>query len=224
MNANTFKSFSQSYPSGHPFALPANFTTTSSTETAFLLSNGQPAVISVPTGTEILGSQTQFSPNANPALLRESGRSAAWFGENRPFFNSGSFNNRPFVLRAEGFISGGGTTLTSISASINIYAALTQASTVTSGTKIANVAITGGIGGTNANWMLEIPLMWDTTSQQLNGQKYGFVGSLLTLAGAGTTAVTSLALTSLNFGLTWTFATTSTSNTIGLVELSLDQN
>lgn len=223
MNSNTFKSFSQSYPSGHPFALPANFTTTSSTETQFLLSNGQPAVISVPTGTEILGSQTPLDPNANAALTRESGRAAAWFGENRPFFNSGSFSNRPFCLRAIGYISGGGTTLTSISASVAVYAALTQASTVTSGTKIANVAVTGGVGAATANWMIEIPLMWDATSQQLDGQQYGFVGSLLTLAGAKTTAVTSLALTSLNFGLTWVFATTSTSNTIGLVELSLEQ-
>lgn len=223
MNANTFKCFSQLYPSGSPFSLPANFTTTSSTETAFLLTNGQPAVVSVPTGTEILGAQAPLDPNANQAISRESGRAAAWFGENRPFFNSSSFNNQPFCLRAIGYVSGGGTTLTSISASINIYANLTQATTVTSGTKIANVAITGGVGGTAANWMIELPMLWDSTSQVLDGQQFGFVGSLLTLAGAKITSVTSVALTSLSFGITWTFATTSTSNTIGLVELSLEK-
>lgn len=225
MNSDTFASFSAAYPSGHPFALPAAFTTTSATETQFLLTNGQPAVIAVPQGNEILGAQTPFSPNANSVYSAESGRAGKWLGETRPFFNSGSFNNRAFRLRAEGFIAGGGTTLTSISATIAIYAALTQASTVTSGTKIASVAITGGIGNAKANWIIDSTMLWDSVSQLLNGTRNVMFGvpGLVTAAGAANTTVASLALSSLNFGLTWIFATTSTSNTVGLTELSLEQ-
>jgi hypothetical protein len=223
MNYDTFASFSSAYPSGHPFALPAAITTTSVTETAFLLANGNQAVISVPTGKEILGSGTPFDPNANSAYGVEGGRAGKWMGETRPYFNSNSFNNRAFRLRAFGYISGGGTTLTSVSASINIYAALTQVTTVTSGTKITNLGITGGLGNVGANWMVELNMLWDSVSQQLNGQRSLYVGNLVTASGAALTAVGSLAQTSLNFGLTWIFATSSTANAIGLTELSLEQ-
>jgi hypothetical protein len=226
MNTDTFASFSASYPSGHPFNLPASITTTSATETAFLLGNGTQAIIKVPVGTEILGSQTPFSPNANTGYSAESGRPVAkWLGESRPFFNTSSFNNRGFRLRAFGYIAGGLTTLTLISATINIYAALTTATVVTSGTKISSVAITGGVGGATANWLMTCEMMWDSVSQQLNGSRSGFVGSLLTsssVAGA-LTSVASLALTSLTFGVTWLFGTTSTANAVGLTELSLEQ-
>lgn len=223
MNSNTFKSLSASYPSGHPFILPAAFTTTTTTETAFLLGNSTPAVVSLPTGTEIMGAQTPLSPNANASQTGDN--VASWLSECRPFFNTGSFDNRPFKLRASGIIVGGLTTLTLVSASINIYAALTQATTVTSGTKIANVAITGGVGGASANWMLELTMQWDSVSQILAGSRSGFVSSLLTSGSVGTnlTAVTSLALTSINFGFTYVFATSSTANKVGLVELSLEQ-
>jgi|SRR5580658_5719228 hypothetical protein len=224
MNSDTFASFSATYPSGHPFNLPAAITTTTTTETAFLLGNGTQAIIHVPVGTEILGAQTPFSVNANPVYSAESGRAGKWLGETRPFFNSSSFNNRGFRLRAMGYIAGGGTTLTSISASINIYAGITGA-TVTAGTEIANVAITGGVGNSKANWLLECNLMWDSVTQQLNGFRSGFIGNLLTSASVASavTPVASLALTSLAFGFTYVFATTSTANTVGLTELSLDQ-
>jgi len=199
VNANTFASFSQTYPSGHPFALPANFTTTTSSETQFKLSNGNAAVISIPKGNEVLGSQAPFSGQANNAFSIESGRAAI------------------------GFISGGGTTLTSISATIALYAALTQATTVTSGTKIASMGVTGGIGNQAANWMADVTLTFQSANTILDGRSSFSVGSLLTGANAAVTAITTANLTSLNFGLTWTFATTSTSNTIGLVELSLEQ-
>jgi hypothetical protein len=226
MNSDTFACFSSLYPTGHPFALPASITTTTTTETAFLLANGNPAVINLPTGKEILGSQTPFSPNANATYAAESGRAGKWLGETRPFFNSSSFNNRPFRLRASGFIAGGGTTLTSIAASINVYASLTTATVVTSGTKIAGVAITGGIGNTSANWMVEMILQWDSVSQILSGFRNTFVGNLLTAGNQSgltlTNSISGITLTSINFGATWVFATTSTANTVGLVELALE--
>jgi len=101
---------------------------------------------------------------------------------------------------------------------------MTTAGVVTSGTKIANVAITGGVGGATANWMLECTFQWDSVSQILAGSRSGFVSNLLTSGAVATnlTAVTSLALTSLNFGLSWVFATSSTANKVGMTELSLE--
>jgi len=223
MNANTFASFSAAYPSGHPFNLPASITSTSSTETAFLLANGTQAIIYVPTGTEKLGSQTMFSPNANSALSRESGRSAAWFGENRPFFNSTSFNDRAFRVRASGIISGGGTTVTSIAGTISLYANQTNVTTVTSGTKTATVASGAILGNVRANWYVEQNFIWDSTNLTLQalGNYTAQVGSAFTATTAA--AITSVALTQLSFGVTWTFATTSTSNAVQMVELSLEQ-
>jgi hypothetical protein len=221
-NANTFKSFSASYPSGHPFFLPASFTTTSATETAFLLGNGTQAIIYMPTGTEILGSQTQVSPNANSAIPRESGRAAAWFSENRPFFNSTSFNDRAFKVRATGFISGGGTTLTSIAGTVSLYANQTNITTVTSGTKTATVASGAILGAVKANWYVEQTFIWDSTSLVLQpvGNYMAQIGSAYTATTAA--SITSVALTQLSFGVTWTFATTSTSNAVQMTELSLE--
>jgi len=220
-NANTFASFSSAYPSGHPFNLPASFTTTSATETAFLLSNGTQAIIHVPTGTEILGSQTLFSPNANAAIAREGGRSAAWFGENRPFFNSTSFSSKAFKVRATGYIAGGLTTATLVSATVALYAAITNTATVTTGTKIASTQL--GLGGAKASWWIDTTWIWDPTSQNLQ-----LLGNAALQIGASTTAttlaaITSLALSSVNFGVTYTFATSSTSNTVGMTELSIEQ-
>lgn len=226
MNSNTFKSFSAAYPSGHAFALPAAITTTTSSETAFLLSNGLQAVITVPKGNEILGSQTPFDPNANTAKTSGSGRSAMWMGETAPYFNASSFNNRPFRLRAFGYISGGGTTLTSTSASVTFYGAVTNTATVTSGTAMATFAFTGGVGAANANWMIDCSLLWDSVTGIIGGTKSfsaNGTGIAITSAGAALTTAAATNVTSLAFGLTWVFATTSTSNTIGLTELSLEQ-
>jgi len=223
VNANTIKSFSANYPSGHPFFLPASITTTSATETAFLLGNGAQAIIYMPTGTEILGSQTEFSPGANAAILREGGRAAAWFGENRPFFTSTSFNDRAFTVRACGFISGGGTTTTSIAGTISLYANQTNVTTVTSGTKVATVASGAVLGAARAAWYIEQQFQWDSTALILNaiGNYKAQIGSVYTATTAA--AITSVALTQLSFGLTWTFATTSTSNAVQMVELSVEQ-
>jgi hypothetical protein len=224
MNSDTFASFSAAYPSGHAFALPAAFTTTSATETAFLLQNGNQAVINVPLGTEILGSQTPFSINANPTYSAESGRAGKWMGETRPFFNSSSFNNRPFRLRAVGQIVGGGTTVTSIAATIKLYAALTNTATVTTGTALITAGTGAVIGNTNANWMIEAELLWDSVSQSLTGYKNVMFGNTTVQNFASSVvALTGVTIANLNFGLTWQFATTSTSNKIGLVELSLEQ-
>lgn len=223
-NANTIACFSNAYPSGHPFALPAAFTTTSATETAFLLVNGgqAQAVIQIPQGTEILGAQTPFSVNSNAAIIGEDTSVSGGFpGENRPFFNSGSFNGRGFRLRAFGTIAGGGTTITSIAGTISLYAALTQLTTVTSGTKIATIASGAILGNVKANWLLDVALLWDNTSQTLNTKYEARINAVTTATTAA--ALTSVTIANLNFGLTWTFATTSTSNSVGLVELCLER-
>jgi hypothetical protein len=223
LNSNTFASFSANYPSGHPFQLAASITTTTTTETAFLLANGAQAIIYLPTGTEKLGSQTMFSPNANPALTRESGRSAAWFGENRPFFNSTSFADRAFKVRASGWISGGGTTTTSIAGTISLYANQTNVTTVTSGTKAATISSTATLGAARAAWYVDQTFIWDATNLILQpvGSYAAQIGSVTSAATSA--AITSAALTQLSFGLTWTFATTSTSNAVQMVELSIEQ-
>jgi hypothetical protein len=223
LNSNTFNSFSATYPSGHPFQLAASITTTTSSETAFLLANGAQAIIYVPTGTAISGSMTPFSPNANPALSREGGRSAAWFGENRPFFNSTSFADRAFRVRATGWISGGGTTTTSIAGTVSLYANQTNVTTVTSGTKTATIASGAVLGAARAAWYIDQSFIWDATALTLwpLGNYTAQIGAVTTATTGA--AITSVALTQLSFGLTWTFATTSTSNAVQAVELSIEQ-
>jgi hypothetical protein len=180
------------------------------------------AIINLPTGTEILGSQTEFSPNANAALSRESGRAAAWFSENRPFFNSSSFNDRAFKVRATGWISGGGTTTTSIAGTISLYVNQTNVTTVTSGTKTATVASGAILGAARANWYIEQTFVWDSTSLILQpvGNYMAQCGSAYTATTAA--AITSVALTQLSAGITWTSATTASSNAVQMVELSLE--
>jgi len=222
MNSNTIKSFSQSYPTGSAFALPASFTTTSSTETAFLLSNGSPAIITLPQGTEILGSQSPMDPNANQSKVFGSGRSAAWAGETAPYFNASSFNGRPFRVRASGVVTGGGTTATSIAATIAVYAG--NITTVTSGTKFATLSSGATLGNVSAHWAYEGTYLWDSLSSTLTavGLQILSFGTAQTAA-TTTTVVASANLTSCAVGLTWTFATTSTSNAVQMIELSIEQ-
>lgn len=231
MNANTLSLFSNAYVSGNPFALPASFTTTSATETQFLLANGQPAILGIPVGNEKQGSFTPRNPFANAALLGSRRPTGRWTGELNPIFTSESFNNRPFKLRAVGQITGGGTTLTSVAAVLKAYVG--SSTTVTSGTAFASSVATGSsntnVGAITANWMLEAELLWDSVSQTVNGTYSWAIGNTYATSTTGVpvkaiTAITSLtSVTNLVFGLTWTFATTSTSNAISLVQLETEQ-
>jgi hypothetical protein len=102
-----------------------------------------------------------------------------------------------------------------------VYAALTTATVVTSGTAVAVATL--GVGGVKASWYVDIPFIWDSTSLLLQPiGNYSVQAGAVTTATTGT-AVTTVALTSLSFGMTYQFATSSTSNVCSAVEISLEQ-
>jgi hypothetical protein len=215
--SNPFTSFNvrdQFYDTGSAFKLPANFTTTTTSETIFLLSTGFPAIVSIPTGTAIAGSGGNDSPSGTAALVGvQNGIRVLQGNNNRPYFNAAQFDGRPFRVRAQGYVSGGGTTLTSTTAAIKLY--LGSSATVTSNTTIA-APTAFSVGNVNGNWFFDGIFLWDSVSSTLNGS-YMFNGNNnQNITNVLITQQTGLSLSSLSFLLTYTFATSSTANAIGL--------
>lgn len=219
-NLNSFAVRDTFYDTGSAFKLPAAFTTTSVTETAFLLSNTQPAVLTIPTGLAIAGSGNNDSPSGNSSITGVTSRLQNLRGNYaRPYFTAQQFDGRPFRICAQGYVSGGGTTLTSVTAAIGLY--IGTSATLGSDTKIAAPGAFV-VGNVNGDWMFEGRFIWDSVSQTVNGS-YFFQGlnstpSTCVLA----TQQTAITIGGLNFLFSWSFATSSTSNTIGLKSCFFD--
>jgi hypothetical protein len=221
-NLNSFSVRDTFYGTGSAFKLPAAFTTTTTTETAFLLSNTAVAAISIPTGTAIAGSTANDSPSGNAASLGITSRLQNIRGNNqRPYFTADQFDGRPFRIKASGYVSGGGTTLTSVTAALALY--LGSSATLGSDTAIAKPTAFN-IGNNQGNWYFDAKLLWDSTSQTLSGA-YQFNGNnVQNITNVLITQQTSIALTSLSFVMSYSFATSSTSNTISLRSLYFDMD
>lgn len=212
-----FSTRDQFYDTNSAFKLAATATTTTTSETIFLLANTQPAVLTIPTGTAIVGSVANDSASGSSSITGYTSRQQNIQGNNqRPYFTATQFDGRPFRIRASGYVSGGGTTLTSVTAAISLL--LGSSATVGSDTKIA-APTAFNIGNNQGNWYLEARCLWDSVSQTLNGT-YSFNGNnVQNITNTLLTQQTSITIASLNFVLSYTFATSSTANTVGLKTL-----
>jgi hypothetical protein len=169
MNHETVALLRSDYPTGHPFQT-VTLTLAATTETSVKLSNGNVAIVAVPSQTAIIGSSTPMSPNANPANLADvyGSPSDRRYLAGRPYFSSTAFDGgRPFRVRWVGrgsAVANGGNTLT-----LRIYQGTTGAVVGTAGNVIAATSAIGTTGTANLTFMIEATVNWDSTQQTLNG-------------------------------------------------------
>lgn len=241
MNANTVTSIGSLYPSAHVFNVaPQTAAQLGTTARAFLFTgSGTVATTAVPSGSAILGSVTPFDPESNASLASPFGsqlvgRSRA----GRPYFNSGSFDGRPFIVRAvlqASLTAAGGGATTVLFALLNGTSA-----TLGSDTVIANTGAAVSIAATKVSFLsatVEAYLQWDSTSQALHGEYTSWIGGSVDTSGAATihqvvqpvallnapvTGIT--AASGLSFLASCTIGTTAANaGTVSLVELSIEQ-
>lgn len=235
MNSDSCSIVRNDFSTTHPFA-PAALSLTSTTETVFSFVNTTgPAIVSIPLQTAIVGSTTPNDPNANPAVLSNNlGRPGAGYRGSAPYFTSGSFDGRPFVVSAA--FKG---TVTSAAGGASVWTpSLRNGTSATIGSDPIIFAATGvslpasHVG--NFSGLIQATLIWDSVSGLLSGEAWSIVqGFDVTAAGALTaqygtrakfTSISIAAPSGLNFLGTMTIATTApTSSSSTLTELTISQ-
>lgn len=203
MNFSTFSGYIGG--TGRNQIVSQTLAATTETEIKVQTDSGTPAiaVLSIPTGSGIGGSVAPLGPNTNASLIYRTGRQGVPVNSSQPAHNSGSFDGRPFLLRIAGVAtpaSNAGNTL-----AIKLYCGTSKSGT--------NLATTGAVPQatttTSKNFILEAQLLWDSTSQVVNGQFWfnvpGTSGTTYTTWAALSNTATSIALTGMNFcaSVTW---------------------
>lgn len=167
MNFNTFSG----YIGGTGRNQIKSQTLAATTETEFAVNTDTSgttaiALLALPSGVGIGGTNTPLGPDTNQALLVHTGREAIPLGAATPHLTSQSFDSgRPFLIRLAGLVtpaSNAANTLT-----IKIYSGTSK-----SGTNICTTgALTGMESSTAAgSFLMETQLQWDSTSGICNGQ------------------------------------------------------
>jgi len=128
------------------------------------------------------------------------------------------FDGRAFCVRCAGWV----TTDASSTANLKMYYSATAA-----GAKTTNIAATGASGSiatTSNNFNLELWLMWDSTSQNINGQQFGWFFPTTVVSGTATTPVTSIADISAGvwFQPTITFSAVTAAATVRVTDFGID--
>lgn len=233
MNSDTFALYSTAYPSTHPFALPAaGLTVAGTTRTAFALTNGNVAALQVPLQGAIEGSRYPMDPNMSGALTSGGlGNAGGYPQRNRPYFQSGSFDNgRPFRLRAVGTINVGATQTAK-----DVIIALYQGSSATLGSDSVLYTIpaqnTAGLGTSAAgvvagayNFIVEVTMIWDSTSQKLSPtEAWSNVCGTYATRAVGSSAITVTTPAGLSFVPAVEFGLANAANSAVLTEFSLEQ-
>lgn len=228
MNSDSFAVLRTDFPTGHPFQT-APLVLTSTTETAFLLGNGNVASIGVPSQTAIVGSATPLDPNSNSTFSIDNlgGMSDRRGLAGRPYFTSSSFDGRSFRVRAQGKFTAV-TTATAPAFNIKLYVG--TSATLGSDTVIFTpTARTLAVSTTvNGNFILEGTFLWDSVTQKVNGEvwaQFADNGAAATYTTrAASAGVSAAAYTNLNFVLSAVYGTNApTSSTTTLVEFSMEQ-
>jgi hypothetical protein len=235
MNSDSFRVIRSDYPSTHPF-FPAVLSLTSTTETAISFANTTgPAVAAIPLQTDILGSNTPTDPNANNSISSNSmGRPGAGYRGSAPYFSSGSFDGRAFLITAQYKFtvvsSGGGASVWTPKLYRGTSATIGSDNLVFAATGISVPASHTA----NGSAFIQATVIWDSVSGLLTGEGVALVQAFdVTAAGAITPVYTSRAATSsiaaaapvnLQFLTSITIATTApTSSSTTLTELSISQ-
>jgi hypothetical protein len=223
MNSDTLPLIaSLAYPAGHPLLLAPAVSATGTTQTAFLLANGNVALGQVPTQTAIMGSMTMADPNSNPSFSGP----ASPYNPNAhvmaPYFNSGSFDlSRPFRVRAVG-------TFTSGNAANSLAIAFFVGTSATAGSDTsfyAPAATTAIASGAKGQFWLEATCLWDSGSGKLAGIGESTVttGTAPFNARALIAQISVAAYTSLSFVCFYTWGVGASANTIQLSEFGMER-
>lgn len=177
MNSDSITVVRSDYASTHPF-FPAPLTLTSTTETAFSFANTTgPVVISIPLQAGIVGSSTPSDPNMSAAqLVSNLGRPGGARGP-APFYNSGSFDGRPFQLRAcvKTTVTTSGTA-GGASFAPKLYlgnSATLGSDTLLFSPTVINVPVTTT---TSISSIVELTLMWDSGTVKVFGEGWANQG------------------------------------------------
>lgn len=236
MNSDNVSIVRSDFASTHPF-FPAPLVLTSTTETAFSFANTTgPAILSIPLQTAIVGSSTPSDPNANPAILASNlGRpSPSGYRGAAPYFTSGSFDCRQFVLTAcVKTLVTTGATAGGASLKINLY--LGTSATIGSDTLLFSptlINVPVNQTAVSISTVVNLTLCWDSGTAKLFGEGWANQGisiaqaSVYTARGALAAAngVAVAAPANLNFlaSAVWTVNAPTTA-THTLTEFSISQ-
>lgn len=171
MNANTIASVGQQFPTNHPFYV-AGLTAAQMATTIIGFSYANTtgvAFLKLPSQAAILGSQTMGDVNVNPALLN-SKQPGVSRNASAPYFNSGSFDGKPFVVRA---VFSGTWTADPMTAS-TLVLSLYHGTAAAPGSDIL-IGNTGAAISAAATKVVSFSaqisalVQWDSVSQQLSG-------------------------------------------------------
>jgi hypothetical protein len=177
------------------------------------------AFVSVPLQTGVVGSSNPLDPNGNASILG-GGLGRQWGavpGTGRPYYNSSSFDCRPFLVT----LSGRFTTSAVDSATghaINLYQ---NTSAALGGNLLFSGITSATLAAGNYSFFLQATLIWDSVSQTLSGESFSVVGGGASARGA----IAPISVTSpgnLLFVASTKF-NTGAANTITPVEFSISQ-
>ena len=130
------------------------------------------------------------------------------------------FDGKSFVIRCTGYV----TTDTTATATLKMYYSSTAAGAKT--TQISTTGASQSLATTSTTFCHEDWLSWDSTSQEIRGQQYGWMGSTVLSATVVTNPVTSIADLSAGvyFMPTITFSAVTTAATVKITDFSIDMN
>lgn len=160
------------------------------------------AILAVPGQTAIVGAQTPLSPNSNPTIIGQGTQPyGPYEGSNAPFYNSGSFDGRPFRIR----ITGTATSAAAASQTLQFKLYLGTSKAGTSLIALPAAAFTGVATAGTYSFLLDATFLWDSTSQLLNGYATINIGNV-TSTNVAITQATAVTLANLQFNASFTTA------------------
>ena len=183
------------------------------------------ALVTLPVGGSIFGAQAAWDVNANPSIIRRSGREYGLpSGENNDQFSSSSWDGRAFKIRLAGIASLGATQTA-------IFYLYNGATTVigTSGNRVAGTGSAypgGGTSTTPSNFFIEFTGLWDASSGILSGSYTANIANGSTSQFTGPTVITAVQTSVLAAGLTFCASVklaNTTSSTITVREFVVDK-
>lgn len=205
MNFNTVSS----YIGGTGRNQIASQTLAATTETELRVNTdngtGAIAILTIPSGSGIGGSSSPQGVERNLASPYQTGRLGVPRNTAQPSHNSSSFDvGRPFGIRVAGVV-------TPASNAGNTFTMIIYCGTSKSGTAICTTGATTGMESSTqaGSFIMETQLLWDSTSQILNGQFWWLINAGGTKSyhvwAQNSAPATSIALAGLNFcvSVTW---------------------
>lgn len=218
MNSDTFQSFQGGV--GRNALLSQSALGTA--ETLFTMgtdTGSATAFLQIPTQTSILGSNAPLDPNANAALTADQfGRAGQYRGQARPYFNSGSFDGRAFRAR----VSGKFTTSAVDAATGHAIKLYTNTTAVLGGASlILSAPSSATLAAGSYNWIIEFTGLWDSVSQRLTGEAWGFVAD--TYTSRTSVNITGIASITANVFIASVKFNTGAANVITPVEFAIEQ-